>query len=77
MCLDEDDALDVQPFLDAIYCNESSQAVRYALRGRNVVMSMQDTSEGVTIPANILLTTSWSLFLHTAGLNGSEPEYLH
>lgn len=77
MCLDEDDVEFVQPYLDAIYCKQAQQAVMFALSGRNVCLTIDSVGEGMAVPSNVLIVSSWFLFLAENGQGAEEAPYLH
>ncbi len=77
MCLDEGDVEFVQPYLDAIYCKQAQQAVMFALSGRYVCLTMDSIGEGMTIPSNVLIVSSWFLFMDENGQGAEEALYLH
>lgn len=77
MCLNEQDVELVQPYLDAVYCKEMQQAVNYALMGRNICVSMEHVIGAGAVPHNVLLVSSWLLFLEVNETGAEEPAYLH
>lgn len=75
LCEDDDDVAFVQPYLNATVCKDEHDAVREALAGRNVVISVAEGAVSLTVPANVLLVCSWALL--NLIQQDDDEEYVH